>query len=427
MRALRQNSASRTGPGAGERRWDGFSDGIGLFPTGEHIVFPWSNCARPIDELPGPLKALAAGSRPLVLLRGGAMESMPRLRPVLGFGLGMALMLQPAGPGAQAASVVLTPSRDNSMYSEGANSNGAGQHLFSGTTSFGGRRRALLAFDVAGSLPAGATIESAALQLHISLSPPGATSHAVSIHRLLADWGEGGADAEGNEGTGAPALPGDATWTDRIFPGTLWTTPGGDFVVTASASQLVPPTLDAFATWGSTAAMVADVQAWLDAPASNLGWLVIGDETQLTTARRFDSRENETAANHPTLMIEYTPGAGVGAVPDGDDVPGTPLRMAKAGGAVLSFSWGGSCSGGATDYAVYEGPLGNPFTAHKPLACSTGGATSATLTPTLAGSSYFLVVPHDATVEGSYGRNSAEVERPQGPDFCVPQELSTCP
>jgi hypothetical protein len=356
------------------------------------------------------------------------MESMRRLLPVLALGLGAALQL--VGPGARAASVVLTPRQDNSMYSEdGTASNGAGQHLFSGRTSFGGRRRALLVFDVAGSVPAGATIESAALQLHVSLSPPGPmNSQPFSIHRLLSEWGEGGADAEGAEGTGAPAQPRDATWTDRIFPDTLWTTPGGDFEATASANQLVPQTSDGFVTWGSTAAMVADVQAWLDAPTSNFGWLVIGDEANPTTARRFDSRENLTAANHPTLTIEYAPPpAGVGAVPDGGDVPGTPLRQAKAGGAALDFSWGGSCSGGATDYAVYEGPLGSPFTAHGPLACSTGGASSVTLMPALAASSYFLVVPHDATVEGSYGTNSAEVERPQGSAFCVPQQLSNCP
>ena len=43
--------------------------------------------------------------------------------------------------------------------------------------------------------------------------------------------------------------------------------------------------------WNSTTAMVSDVQGWVDNPGSNNGWMVIGDEANLTTARRFDSSE----------------------------------------------------------------------------------------------------------------------------------------
>ena len=50
--------------------------------------------------------------------------------------------------------------------------------------------------------------------------------------------------------------------------------------------------------------MVADVQSWLDNPASNFGWLVLGDETAIATAKRFDTRES---ASPPVLTIEYTP------------------------------------------------------------------------------------------------------------------------
>ena len=51
--------------------------------------------------------------------------------------------------------------------------------------------------------------------------------------------------------------------------------------------------------------MVADVQAWLDNPASNFGWLVLGDETAIATAKRFDTRES---ASPPMLTIEFIPG-----------------------------------------------------------------------------------------------------------------------
>lgn len=334
---------------------------------------------------------------------------------------------------AQAAlgdTVVLTPDKDNSMFSEdGTLSNGAGQHLFSGRTNFTGSRRALLAFDIAGSVPTGSTINDTSLTLHISLSPLGpATDHPFSLHRVIADWGEGASDAIGAEGTGVAAEPGDATWTDRFFPGTLWTTEGGDHVASASAAILVLHTSDGLATWGSTSAMVTDVQGWLDSPASNFGWVLIGDETTTTTARRFDSKENPTEANRPALTVLFTPPpAGVGAVPDGDDVPGVPLTLGKAGGDLISLAWGGSCPPGAPEYAVYEGVLDGTFTNHTPLLCSTGGATGTTVTPMVAASSYYLVVPRDASVEGSYGRNSSNIERGQGPAFCRPQVLGACP
>ena len=51
--------------------------------------------------------------------------------------------------------------------------------------------------------------------------------------------------------------------------------------------------------------MVADVQSWLDNPASNFGWLVLGDETASATAKRFDTRES---ASPPMLTIQYIPG-----------------------------------------------------------------------------------------------------------------------
>src|SRR5438105_5696276 len=48
--------------------------------------------------------------------------------------------------------------------------------------------------------------------------------------------------------------------------------------------------------------MVADVQLWLDNPASNFGWLVLGDESDIATAKRFDTRES---ASPPVLTIQH--------------------------------------------------------------------------------------------------------------------------
>jgi hypothetical protein len=137
----------------------------------------------------------------------------------------------------------------------------------------------------------------------MSMTPAGAET--VELHKLLADWGEGTSHAPGGEGDGAPATPNDATWRHRFFDSVFWTTQGADFSANVSASQSVGVTGQY--TWTSTQ-MVADVQSWLDNPASNFGWLVLGDETTAATVKRFDSRES---ASPPILTIQYIPGSRV--------------------------------------------------------------------------------------------------------------------
>jgi hypothetical protein len=52
--------------------------------------------------------------------------------------------------------------------------------------------------------------------------------------------------------------------------------------------------------------MVADVQQWLDQPASNFGWIIIGNESQSGTSKRFNSREFG-GSDAPGLEVVFTP------------------------------------------------------------------------------------------------------------------------
>jgi len=52
--------------------------------------------------------------------------------------------------------------------------------------------------------------------------------------------------------------------------------------------------------------MVAAVQAWVDDPVSNHGWVLLGDEVVTQNARRILSREN-AGPGKPLLSIEFTP------------------------------------------------------------------------------------------------------------------------
>ena len=201
-----------------------------------------------------------------------------------------------------ATTIMINPSKDNTLY-EYINedlSNGAGAHLFAGKTGQGYIRRAVLAFDIAGSIPSGSTITSVSLSMHLSRGGSNGI-RTIELHKLLADWGEGTSVASGQEGQGAPATTNDATWRHRFYNTIFWTTQGGDFSATVSGSQSVGNNADY--TW-SSAQMVQDVQSWVNNPSSNFGWLVKGDESTNTTAKRFDTRES---MDPPVLTVLYNP------------------------------------------------------------------------------------------------------------------------
>jgi len=234
-----------------------------------------------------------------------------------------------AGVPAGADVVALSASHDTTLYSEsGAESNGAGEHFFAGQTRDGTTRRALLRFDVT-SIPAGSTVQSVTLTLYLSRTRTG--NQNVSLSGLLADWGEAGSQAAGEEGEGAPAETGDATWTHRLYPTAPWSAAGGDFAAAPSATSVVSNGTG-FYSW-SSAGMVADVQAWLDGAAPNYGWILRGNETDTRVVKRFDSRSNSDANHRPVLSVSFTPPSPTGAC------------CAVDGSCSIVLDPGGACAG----------------------------------------------------------------------------------
>ena len=207
------------------------------------------------------------------------------------------------GSAAHAEEIDLAANKDNTLFEEGDLSNGAGDHIFAGSTANGSSRRSLIQFDIAGNIPAGATIDAVHLTLNVSKIPIG-TAKNVGLFRLSRDWGESGSNAPGEEGGGTEPAADDATWSHTFFPFEFWSEPGGDYSGVASATTLVGGL--GFVTWSTTPELVADVQQWLDQPAGNFGWLLMGDESEALTAKRFDSRETG-GAQAPRLRILFTP------------------------------------------------------------------------------------------------------------------------
>jgi hypothetical protein len=246
---------------------------------------------------------------------------------------------------ASAGQVALDSSKDNTLYNDlgGGTSNGAGQYFFSGhsagTASYP-IRRGVIAFDVASAIPPGSTVLSVKLRLHMSQTSGSAFN--VALHRLTNDWGEGTSAPGGSEGPGANATNGDATWLHTFYPNSFWSTPGGDFAPTASAT--IPVDQIAFYTWNSTAQLVSDVQGWVNNPASNFGWLVKGNETTQHSSKRFDTHQNLDPLVHPLLTIDFRPpplayctakANSLGCVP-AIQSSGTPSATAASGFVVSS-------------------------------------------------------------------------------------------
>ncbi len=188
--------------------------------------------------------------------------------------------------------------------SDGSRSNGSGSLFFVGRVGTNSNaqppiRRGLIAFDLVGSIPEGATITNVTLTLNMSKSQ-NSSNRNITLNRLSADWGEG--TSSSSQGQGAPSATDDATWFHRFFDTESWTNQGGDFSGTASATAAVGGT--GSYTWGSTTEMVADVQDWLDNPANNFGWIILGDEETSQSVKGFSTKEGSTP---PMLTVTFTP------------------------------------------------------------------------------------------------------------------------
>jgi hypothetical protein len=204
-------------------------------------------------------------------------------------------------------------------------SDGSGPNIWTSVLASGTTRRALVRFDLS-SIPAGSRVVSASLQLFVVRARD---EHDLSLHRILSAWGEGASNG-GDAGVGAPAQTGDATWSHRIWPDTLWNQRGGDFVSTVSAVRAVGFGPASY-TIASTPALVADVQSWLQTPGSNHGWMLIGNDQGSQNAKRLASRQSSTASARPTLVLDFQP-----AAPESGDVPLPPWALALLAAGVAA-------------------------------------------------------------------------------------------
>jgi hypothetical protein len=187
------------------------------------------------------------------------------------------------------------------------NSNGGQPFVMAGRTQNNPRVRALYRFDLT-ALPTNTVVLGGIFRFDCtgqSSEPMCVTNSTMGLHRMLRAWGEGTNAPIINPGQGAPAEPGDATWNHAFYPTNGWSTPGGlsdvDFAASESSFALVSTPNLTYA-FESTPEFVEDLQMWVKYPALNFGWMIIGAEDVICTAKRLNSCEDPNSK--PQLEIE---------------------------------------------------------------------------------------------------------------------------
>ena len=98
--------------------------------------------------------------------------------------------------------------------------------------------------------------------------------------------------------------------------------------------------------------------------------------------------------------------AGGGSVQSGAIIDGS-LRLSLGANWEVTLTWGPSCLGSDTDFAIYEGATGD-FTSHERVQCSTGGLTNATVdTGVDLGAARQIAAGTDCLVLSGFGQSLA--------------------
>lgn len=293
-------------------------DGSGSHdPEGQTLAFHWTFGDGVTGSGERPVHAYGATGVYTVTLEV-VDDGVPPLR---GTASTLVTVSNPAG----FSEVTIPAVQDNTIYSESDSSFGQGWCLQVGrpTTNRGPLRlrRALVRFDLS-SIPAGNRIVSARLNLYrFELGGPGTS---MRVFRVLQDWGEG-SSGEADDCAPPPRVFGRAptesssTWNYRFYgAGSIWESeggpvPGGNFRTSFSDSEYVDRINPGVGL--TSEGLSADVTDWVRDPASNHGWILIGDEENPGSGMRFASREIPDHA--PSLTIFFTPATGACCKPDG--------------------------------------------------------------------------------------------------------------
>ncbi len=219
-------------------------------------------------------------------------------------------------------SVSIPASKDTTIYEAFTDgSNGQGESIWTRAGSSSDSINGLIDFDLGSSIPTGATILSARIELNVleaeSLPSGAPTFQLFSIPLstfLPIPWAEGSGDAPGDESS-PPALPAAhaATWwypeSDLGLAGSPWWQDGGSRDYPELATTNVTQT--GLIVVSSTA-LRDHIHAIRSNPATHDGFLLV----PYGGAIRFASDENGASSLRPRLVVDYS-GGSAGSLPTG--------------------------------------------------------------------------------------------------------------
>ena len=242
------------------------------------------------------------------------------------------------------------------------NNNGASTTFFTGESGEGGVMRGLLRFDMPAGLQGRASVTNATLTLTMAgLGSSGTTPGTAATETLRAvteGWVEGtGAGSTSTTFTVGQACSGaGATWNQRNCSSSSWSTAGGTVAGTASATANYAGTIGGSCTFDSSAnaAMLLDVQGWIDSPGSNFGWRITSStEGTAGLAQRFYSKESGVGSS-PSLSVTYACKSGF------ESVGNNCTTCTTAALAACVTSQGNGCNDSGAPSTTYTCSCSNP-------------------------------------------------------------------
>jgi len=158
----------------------------------------------------------------------------------------------------------------------------------------------LVWFDVS-SIPTGAVLDEATLELYMTNNRNGGSDKEVAAHRLLKEWAEG--TGEGIDGRAALDDEVCGIWTGR---GEEWTKdgadePGEDFVAKADDTLEIGAGIGEWYVWDITEMC----QYWIRNPDENFGAILVEPRPHAATTgtKVFASKENLDPDIRPVLIV----------------------------------------------------------------------------------------------------------------------------
>ena len=134
---------------------------------------------------------------------------------------------------------------------------------------------------------------------------------------MFRDWGQGTSYFDGGQGARPPTAtqPGTTPFTTPAIlrPAPRGRLPAGNPALTTALRSARLADFrgqpEPVFSWSSTTSpsMLTDVQQWLDSPATNFGWIMLGNESAGQTAKRFGGQNAIAPETPPQLTVQYAP------------------------------------------------------------------------------------------------------------------------